>query len=630
MPHVQFVTNLSQQVDHVEEHTKQSLESLSVLKIRQSLDPEQIMTTTTTTRTQSIEFFARTERQDMTNSGLRRAPTIRAKSMPTRSRQSGSRSPTDTGSSSDTETEFTTVPASASRGRSLDKDLEHKLHEAVSSIKVTRSLSPELQARAPEPSSVIPSLVVVCPSNTTTPDHEIPRSMHTKSASVHEFGAAAAAAATSSNSCAVLETEETTSFRPHRMVRKKSGELVRSSLKMGAKGRRPASMPSTPGYTKNVHFDRKLEHVRHFLYTEKPAAVSANTSPTQEYASSSEFPFRSNDSFEHHELTIELPNFVQEAQQTDNEGAIIKVETVYLSTDKKSLIGRVAVRNLAFQKYVCVRYTLDDWRTTSETAAEYTQDVRKKHRDDAFDRFCFKIKIDDFVGVTDKTMFFCVRYNTAGQDYWDSNGGQNFRVEFHKRSSSRRGKSGPPSMAPMRRASVDDIPVRGSDIDSSQTQSPMKTQESLIFENIYDNFAVDDQDHERPIKVKTIGKKGGSTDSFSNRYDFGASLSAAIAAANSMLQGSGDEIKPKVEHEAEHIEHVNFYNPYFSAEQNNKFNSGTVSPTFPPALDSSNCDTPNSSGDVSPIPGLSSRISAQGDKAQAYQSLLDNYCFVWK
>lgn len=517
------------------------------------------------------------------------------------------------------------------RGRNLDKALENSLHEAVSSIKLTRSLSPEEFERVntQQKSDSVDAVLLTIPKQFGRQN----RPSHNKSASVQDLSydvfrhRKAKSEAPSDDEGG--EAEISAIPRPHRMVRKKSGELVRSSLK-SLSGRRPASMPSTPVFTKNVHFDRKLEHIRHFLHSEKPAAVSANTSPNQEYLHQTEFPFNSSTKDEY-ELSIDLPNFVPEAQQTDNDGAIIKVETVYLSTDKRSLIGRVAVRNLSYQKYVCVRYTMDYWRTTSESAAEYTQDVRRKQRDDAFDRFLFRIKIDDFAGVTDKTMFFCVRYNAAGQDYWDSNGGMNFRVEFHKEPQAERRYSDPPAIAPFRPSSK---MLQSQEVDLSP-KLPISS-ESLDYEDIYDKHPVsslDDVDQEQPIVVKSTKKRGISTgDTFSNRYDFGASLTAAIAAANSMLQGSDGEIKVKTRNQTHHVEDIRDFNPYFAvkpAQIEPASLSGTMSPSFPPALDSSENNTPASSGNVSPVPGITTRGSSTSTgHGHAYQELLNNYCFV--
>lgn len=596
---------------------------------------------TTTTRSSIDPFVVAHGDENALTRGFERKPSQRARST-SAIPQTHRRSPSDSGLSSDCEIDPKTVPTT--RGRHLGKDLEHKLHEAVSSITVTRSLSPEEGRRSSINSDLDPPHIRIITASESSSTSEVPpRIGHAKSAALYSLGTLDLSAQLSRDgSCAIeSDMDDHVKARPHRMVRKKSGELVRSSLKSGS--RRPASMPSTPVFTKNVKFDRKLEHIRHFLHSEKPAAVSANTSPTQEYATNSDFPMRFSprktdpDDFE---LSIDLPNFVPEAQQADNEGAIIKVETVYLSSDKSSLIGRVAVRNLAFQKHVSVRYTLDHWRTTSDTAAEYTDDVRKKQRDDPFDRFLFRIKIDDFTGVTDKTMFFCVRYHTAGQDFWDSNGGQNFRVEFHKRAFAERRHSDPPLMAPIRRPSSDEIEVKGDDIElfDQASNRPLRSPRSLIFENIYDDHPgnnPEDLDHDKPVKTRSGSRRRAPTDSFSNRYDFGASLTAAIAAANSMLQGSGEEIKTKTKAQVEHVENVTQYNPYFAVKPRNTFVSekyvmGTVSPNFPPGLDSSEGNSPVSSGNASPIPGVPAKSDGAVDKGQAYQKLLDNYCFVWK
>lgn len=489
------------------------------------------------------------------------------------------------------------------RGRKLDRTIESELHHAVATIKQTRSLSPSGESRRPSDTLVIP-IAVLNKSQSTI-------ALPTLSLEHKDDSAVDASSDLGDDDIPMS----------HKMIRKKSGELVRSSLKPG-KGRRPSSMPATPNGSKNVHFDRKLEHVRHFLYTEKPAAVSTTTSPTQEYANELGFPWGKTDSNDKYELSIELPNFVPEAQQAENSGAIIKVETVYLSSDRKSLIGRVAVRNLAFEKAVRVRYTMDHWRTTSESSAEHTNDVRKKHRDDGFDRFLFDIKIDDFSGVTDKTMFFCVRYIVAGREYWDSNGGQNFRVEFHNRekqrrvSLTRRGSDPPARKTSM---TLDDEALRA-EVTRTHSHQTAKSDESLILENIYDNRTKQslEEDLERPIAMKR-GKRPTGNDAFSNRYDFGASLSAAIAAANSLLQGSGDEIQSKGAR-------PNFtspsYNPYFG-DVSPRVGGEVSPPSLAPFVESPMDATPLSSGDNSPRPGTGMPLANNN----AYQTLLHNYCF---
>lgn len=557
------------------------------------------------------------------DSRVQRSPSLRTRSVPamTRSRQrSSDRLCSSSESESEQEMQYDI------RGRSLDKETEHKLHEAVSSIKVTRSMSPEVERRK---SPIEAPQAVVSPVRASHPAHESPAMLPlTKPLSSLNLGSKDLQ---KTGSCAVESDQDENLIRerPMRMARKKSGEWVRSSLKSG--GRRPASMPSTPAYTKNVHFDRKLEHIRHFLHSEKPLAVSTQGSPNEEYATQSEFPWESSGRFANDlELSIDLPNFVPEAQQAANEGAIIKVETVYLSSDRRSLIGRVAVRNLAFEKYVSVRYTLDYWRTTSETAAAYTEDVRKKQRDDPFDRFLFNIKIDDFTGVIDKTMFFCVRYHTGGKEFWDSNGGQNFRVEFHKRPVAERRHSDPPVMAPLSRS--DEIGTE-SGIQLNLRADALKSPRALIFENIYDDppsRISDDVEHDKPVKTKSRvsqrpGAEGGA---FSTRYDFGASLSAAIAAANSSLQGSEDEIRLKQRDSRTDGLSAERYNPYFAVTPDQLNEPLSVSSSPLPESTAQVSGSPVLSGEISPIPGVG--VRSQSEKGPAYQTLLDNYCFVWQ
>lgn len=126
------------------------------------------------------------------------------------------------------------------------------------------------------------------------------------------------------------QTFVTDSDAPHTMsgrisssplIRKKSGELVKSSLKVsmtptydsnplsassnastefsspyaGSK-----SLPTTPSCPKYVHFDTRLERVRLFLSEQKPAAVSRSGSPSDENggiggsgSEGGEFPFPS-------------------------------------------------------------------------------------------------------------------------------------------------------------------------------------------------------------------------------------------------------------------------------------------------------------------------------------------------
>ncbi|KAK9256104.1 putative phosphatase regulatory subunit-domain-containing protein [Lipomyces tetrasporus] len=254
------------------------------------------------------------------------------------------------------------------------------------------------------------------------------------------------------NASAVDDTDLDDEPQP-RMVRKKSGELVKPSLKP----RRPRSVPSTPTYPKNVHFDTHLEHVRHFLQAERPAAVSNEASPADE-KDDEYFPWMSrslhrrvqigdDDDGEDddgnstpvripspstlYDWELVLPNFPDHA----NESAVVFVERVFLSADQRSLIGHVAVKNLAFMKWVAAKFTVDYWKTVSEVGADFTDVLqsRSPKPPPGYDRFTFSIKLQDFSKLESKTLYFCVRFNVNGQEYWDNNNSSNYQVEFKRK-----------------------------------------------------------------------------------------------------------------------------------------------------------------------------------------------------
>ena len=93
------------------------------------------------------------------------------------------------------------------------------------------------------------------------------------------------------------------------------------------------------------------------------------------------------------------------------------------------MIGTVVVANVAFKKYVAVRFTFDDWQTISEVTAEY-RNIQKEPHVDRYDQFGFVIKLPDHAILQGKILLLCARYQVNGQEYWDNNLGKNFRLKF--------------------------------------------------------------------------------------------------------------------------------------------------------------------------------------------------------
>ncbi|EMD34337.1 carbohydrate-binding module family 21 protein [Gelatoporia subvermispora B] len=224
--------------------------------------------------------------------------------------------------------------------------------------------------------------------------------------------------------------------------RKKSGEPLKSSLK----SRRPAlrgdlsvitgaaatrSEPSTPTQLKSVHFDAKLEHVKLFLAEQKPLAVSRDGSPTLDTSGTdSDFPTfifgeERSGSRDKTKLEMRVTNMPKEVDTS----ADVALEEWTLSQDGSAAHGTIRVRNLAFEKWVAVRFTLDWWQTTSEVTAKYISSLS----DGSADRFSFTIRLADLLSrIEEKTLFLAVRYVVAGREIWDNNRGENYQAKFSR------------------------------------------------------------------------------------------------------------------------------------------------------------------------------------------------------
>ena len=115
------------------------------------------------------------------------------------------------------------------------------------------------------------------------------------------------------------------------------------------------------------------------------------------------------------------------------------------------------MRNVAYKKHVAVRFTLDDWQTTSKVRAKHVVSMlslpwevsKTKTLGDAvglivnsssgaaalptWDRFSFMIRLEDHAcKVQDRTIWLVGRYSTGdgGSEWWDNNLGKNYKVTF--------------------------------------------------------------------------------------------------------------------------------------------------------------------------------------------------------
>ncbi|KAH9961113.1 putative phosphatase regulatory subunit-domain-containing protein [Russula dissimulans] len=222
------------------------------------------------------------------------------------------------------------------------------------------------------------------------------------------------------------------------LLRKKSGEPLKSSLKARRTPARGSltvitdpvglssskSAPATPAH-KGVRFHSQLEHVKLFLAEQKPLAVSRDGSPTDTSGTDTEFPsfiYAPDDDLKERPLVmhrIDVPAAPPLAEDL-REVAVESVDLVGTTIE-----GLVRVRNIAFEKWIAVRFTLDRWQTTSEVTARYKESLPNG----TIDRFTFSIKLADVLSrAEEKTLYLAVRYTVAGREIWDNNSGRNYQV----------------------------------------------------------------------------------------------------------------------------------------------------------------------------------------------------------
>ena len=278
--------------------------------------------------------------------------------------------------------------------------------------------------RPPEQSTPIPAKA---DSEGDTPARQItavPLSRNLSESHVHSLAAAAAARSEPSPP----------------LIRKKSGEPLKSSLKVKRTPARGSltvitdpvvlssskSAPATPAH-KGVRFNAQLEQVKHFLAEQKPIAVSRDGSPTDTSGTDPEFPpfiYGRDDDVTERALVMHRIDVPTVPLLADDKHDIV-VESVDLVGT--TIEGVVRVRNIAFEKWVAVRFTLDKWQTTSEVTARYKESLH----DGMIDRFTFSIKLADVLSrAEEKTLFLAVRYSVAGRDIWDNNSGRNYQVRI--------------------------------------------------------------------------------------------------------------------------------------------------------------------------------------------------------
>lgn len=251
------------------------------------------------------------------------------------------------------------------------------------------------------------------------------------------------------------------------LLRKKSGELLKSSLKLNELAcnqlHRSNSMPNT----KSVKFADDLENVKYFHHTsiildssddsdsdsifdfdtdseldeddDLTSSSNGNVPNTPSYSDNNTNTNTTNTSTAWEIVHNDTPhnsnslNFLR--LNTHNE---VILESLKLNSNKNALIGFVFVQNISFQKQIIVKLTYDNWKSFIEI--DNSNYISSNHlfnysskNSITYDKFSFIIKLD-LLSTYSKNLDikFCIEYITNGTSYWDNNNTRDYSVKLIK------------------------------------------------------------------------------------------------------------------------------------------------------------------------------------------------------
>ncbi|KAG2140194.1 carbohydrate-binding module family 21 protein [Suillus clintonianus] len=244
---------------------------------------------------------------------------------------------------------------------------------------------------------------------------------------------------------------------------------------------RSKSEPSTPTShaPKNVHFpdtDVGLASIRIFSRSARPTAVSTPENPNGD-ETETEGEDQPSNGFPFPKFPSQNPNFEMDTANSSvvpvtnhPSHANVLIESLHFSHASSNgvnphLSGTLLVRNLAYEKHVAVRFTLDEWQTVSEVRAQFVASVPSlpsafslsasskttvgdlvalDANNTGWDRFSFMIRLEDYAhSLGSRVLWLAARYRLhsthvvsstevsgPGGEWWDNNNGGNYRVAF--------------------------------------------------------------------------------------------------------------------------------------------------------------------------------------------------------
>lgn len=105
------------------------------------------------------------------------------------------------------------------------------------------------------------------------------------------------------------------------------------------------------------------------------------------------------------------------------------LENVITKETDESVVGTVKVKNISYCKEVWIRATYNRWENCEDYPATYVPSgMEGTSVYDLYDTFSFNFRIPPEAARTG-CVEFCVCFKCEGTEYWDNNGGVNYKLE---------------------------------------------------------------------------------------------------------------------------------------------------------------------------------------------------------
>ena len=236
---------------------------------------------------------------------------------------------------------------------------------------------------------------------------------------------------------------------PPLLLRKKSGELVKLSLKLPSLARCKSALVIP--MKKSVSFALRLENIRMFDGKDSPSTVSTtDNSPLHSPRGGRSLYFSwdwdhsmyndpqdDDDSCQY--LTSDEEDVVVrkswkiessdvpfiEPSRLHNEHRPVMLQLVALAADKKTLLGFILCKNLDFEKNLSIKLTTNAWKSSIIISnATYVQSFKTSN----YDQFKFLMPLLNYRSFI--ALELVIRYTAKNQTYWDNNNTRNYHINL--------------------------------------------------------------------------------------------------------------------------------------------------------------------------------------------------------